>query len=655
MKKKIFTFVLMCTVFFVGCTKSDNKIYGSISGENTNSISVRNIENNIITSDMFTNRDFKVEYDENSNAVIQLNGDSASCDLNTVTISGSTITISDEGTYIISGTLNDGMIVVDAEDTDKIQIVLDNVKISNSKSAAIYVLNADKVVLTTTAESDNTLSNGGSYVAIDDNSIDAVIFSKEDLTLNGLGKLTIQAQAGHGIVSKDDLVLTSGEYSISAADHGLSGKDSVRIADGKYEIVSGKDGIHAENSEDDTLGFVYIANGTFNISAEGDGISSESYQQIDDGNFIIQSGGGSDNAVVKTAQPFERRGGAMQGMPFFEKSTGSTKREHFQPFNLGENSMQEEPPQLLKPDENSMQEEPPQPFEESAENIQTSDADTVSTKGIKAGGDLCLGGGTFDINSADDSVHSNGNVIISDGQYQINTGDDGIHANSAVTISNGTIKITKSYEGIEGKTIDITGGDISLVASDDGLNANGGADNSGFGRNKDQFANSSDTYISISGGKIFINASGDGIDSNGSLTISGGETYVSGPTSNGDGFLDYNEDAVITGGLFVAAGSSGMVSNFGTSSTQGAMLVPVNNGTAGNEITLTDSNENVLVSWQSEKDYSCVLISCPELKQGNTYTLTAGDTSSQVSMSSLIYGEIGMRGEKNMGGGRRQR
>jgi len=653
MKKKIFTFMLICTVFFAGCNKSDNQIYGSVSTENSNSVSTKNI----ITTDMFTNRDLKVEYDENSSAVIQLNGNSALCDSDTVKISESTITINDEGTYIISGTLNDGMIIVDAKDTDKIQIVLNNVEISNSKSAAIYVLNADKVVLTTAAASDNMLSNGGSYVAIDDNNIDAVVFSKEDLTLNGSGKLTIQTQAGHGVVSKDDLVLTSGEYSISAADHGLCGKDSVRIADGSYEIVSGKDGIHSENAEDDSLGFVYIANGTFNINADGDGISSESYQQIDNGNFNIQSGGGSDNAVAKTPKPFERQGRAMQGqgMPPFERPANSMQGEHFQPFKLDENSTQKEVPQP-KSDENLTQKEMPQPFQKPAEETQQTLAeDTISTKGIKAGGDLYLCGGTFKIDSADDSIHSNGNIIISSGDYQIDTGDDGIHSDSAVTISDGNIKITKSYEGIEGKTIDITGGNISLVASDDGLNVNGGADNSGIGVNKDQFANSPDTYISISGGNIFIDASGDGIDSNGSLTVSGGETYVSGPTSNGDGFLDYNGEAVITGGLFVAAGSSGMADNFGTSSTQGSMLVPVNNGTAGDEITLTDSNGNVLISWQAEKNYSCVLISCPELAQGNNYTLVTGDTSKQISMSSLIYGESSMKGGKNMGGGRRQR
>lgn len=106
--------------------------------------------------------------------------------------------------------------------------------------------------VTTASGSENTLTNGGEYIAIDENKIDAVIFSKSDLTVNGEGTLTIEAKAGHGMVSKDDLALTSGTYTITAAGQGLSGKNSVRIADGTYQITAGKDAVHVENTEDAT-------------------------------------------------------------------------------------------------------------------------------------------------------------------------------------------------------------------------------------------------------------------------------------------------------------------------------------------------------------------------------------------------------------------
>lgn len=211
------------------------------------------------SSELFTDRDLEIGYDEETSARITLSGDSASSDSDAVQISGSTVTITDEGTYILSGVLNNGMVVVSAEDTDKVQLVLNGVQITNETSAAIYIPEADKVFITTVDGTENVLTNGGTYSAIDDNNIDAVIFSKSDLTLNGAGTLTINAAAGHGIVSKDDLVLTSGTYLITAASHGLSGKDSVRIANGSYTITAGKDGIQAENTDDASLGYLYIA------------------------------------------------------------------------------------------------------------------------------------------------------------------------------------------------------------------------------------------------------------------------------------------------------------------------------------------------------------------------------------------------------------
>lgn len=199
---------------------------------------------------MFTERDRKTTYDEENAVSIELNGDSAVCGSDSVQIAESTVSIVEEGTYILSGALDDGMLIVEADDTDKVQIVLNGAQITSSSSAAVYVLSADKVFITTVVGTENTLANSGEYVAIDDNNIDAAVFSKSDLTLNGEGSLCVSAAVGHGIVSKDDLVLTSGTYEITAASHGLSGKDSVRIAGGSYTIQSGKDGIHAENADD---------------------------------------------------------------------------------------------------------------------------------------------------------------------------------------------------------------------------------------------------------------------------------------------------------------------------------------------------------------------------------------------------------------------
>lgn len=230
-----------------------------------------------------------------------------------VSISGNIITITKEGTYVLSGALSEGQIVVDA-DSAKVQLVLDNADITCASSAAIYVKNADKTFITLAEGSENILMNTAEYEAIDDNNIDAVIFSKDDLTLNGKGTLTINSEYGHGIVSKDDLKLVGGTCNITAKNHALSGKDSVRIAAGTYNLTSGKDGIHSENADDDEKGFVYIASGDFTIESTGDGIDASYVVQIDDGDFDITAGGGSENATkTYNDMPGGGTGGNMGG------------------------------------------------------------------------------------------------------------------------------------------------------------------------------------------------------------------------------------------------------------------------------------------------------------------------------------------------------
>ena len=442
----------------------------------------------VSASEMFTARDMEIGCDEETCAHITLSGDTASSDSDAVQISGSTVTITDEGVYLVTGTLDDGMLVVSADDADKVQLVLDGVQITNADSAALCVLEADKVFVTTASGSENTLANGGSYTAIDDNNIDAVIFSKADLTLNGAGTLTIEAAAGHGVVSKDDLVLTSGTYHISAESQGLSGKDSVRIASGTYTITAGKDGIHAENADDESLGFVYISGGTFSITADGDGVSAAAQLQIEGGDFTVTTGEGSASDTMETdSMGFGQRGGFM---------------------------------------------------EESASD--TGEDDTASRKGFKAGGSLTVTGGSFVTDTADDSFHAGGDILVTGGTFTLSTGDDAIHSDAAVTIQDGGFTIAYCYEGIEGQTVTIDGGVFDIDSVDDGINAAGGADSSGFGGGRpgqEQFSSDSDSFITINGGEFVIVSSGDCIDSNGALTLNGGTLDLT-CSSSGNTALD---------------------------------------------------------------------------------------------------------------------
>lgn len=298
MKIRLIPIALAIALLFSGCGNTDDNNNNSskdssggdsaISSESGSSASV-DTDFSQTAEDMFSNRDSETTYDSDS-VKIQLNGTSASCSSDKVQIDGGKITITDEGTYILSGNLDDGMIIVDAEETDKPQLVFDNVTITSATSAPIYILEADKVFITLAEGSTNTLTNGGTFTAIDENNIDGVVFSKQDLTFNGSGSLTISAPAEHGIVCKDDLVFTGGTYTITSASHGIDANDSVRISDGILTIDAGKDGIHVENSDNAEKGFVYINGGTFNIDSADDGIHSNLSVYINNGTFTIASG-----------------------------------------------------------------------------------------------------------------------------------------------------------------------------------------------------------------------------------------------------------------------------------------------------------------------------------------------------------------------------
>lgn len=598
MKKPFFIIALIAALLLSGCGKNEP----IITDANTTPTESQ-ITSTMDVSALFSDRDFETEYKTAECVAITLQNNTASG--SGVSIEGSKVTITKEGSYLLSGSLTDGMVIVDTDKQSKVQLILDGADIHSETCAPIYIKQADKVFITLANGSTNTLSCGESYTAIDENNIDAAIFSKDDLTLNGTGSLTVSSPAGHGIVSKDDLRITGGSYAVTCAGHGFAGNDAVSIADGSFTIVCGKDGIHGENDEDAALGTVYIGNGSLQITSDGDGISSSAAMQLDGGEYTLLCGGGSEYGEEHTDDMFG--GGGMGGMGGRPGGMGGR--------GYGEMS------------------------------ATTTETDTAaSAKGIKSTGAMTITGGSYHINSADDAVHSNSTLTVTNGTFQIATGDDGFHADEALTIGGGTIQITESYEGLEGLSITVSGGDITLKASDDGFNAAGGNDESGFGGmggrpggmggfGGDRFGSSSDSFIDISGGKIFVDADGDGIDSNGNLTFSGGYTVVEGPTNGGNGPLDYGGSGSISGGTILITGSSGMAQSLKSTGTQGVFAITVGNCSAGTEVTISDNSGTQIVTLTPQKMFGCVIVSTPDIQKGETYTIaingTTGDFEAQ--------------------------
>lgn len=290
--------ILAAGMLMTGCGNTANTGSGANGTTASSTVSMSNTAKNsnnaqavgsstiLDTSDLFSNRDVEVGYDEAECVKISLNGNTAQSDSQSVKVDGNVVTITDEGTYLISGTLN-GQIIVEAEKSDKVQLVLDNANISCASSAALYVSQADKVFVTTAAGSENLLETTGAYVAIDDHNIDGAVFARDDITFNGEGTLIVKSTEGNGIVCKDDLKITSGTYEITAGNHGLQGKDSIRIANGTIAITAAQDGIHSGNDEDDTVGYTYIEGGTVTIAADDDGIHSDTQLVIAGGSINI--------------------------------------------------------------------------------------------------------------------------------------------------------------------------------------------------------------------------------------------------------------------------------------------------------------------------------------------------------------------------------
>ena len=630
----------------------------------------------------YTYSDYELDdsFDRQSAASITLSGSTAQSNGSGVSINNATVTISKEGCYLINGELEDGQIIVDAGDSDKVQLVLDNASIHCSTGSAILVRNADNVKVTLAADSENELSDGTEYQTDNDNP-DAALFSKDDLVINGSGSLTVQGNYKHGIAGNDDLVITGGRLTVNSLSHALRGKDSVAILDGTFVLTSQKDGIQASNTEDSTKGWVQIDGGNFTIQSSGDGIQAETNLSIYDGSFTITSGGGAVNGADHTEnrgggfgrpggnRPDSANGQTSPEMPSQPAEGGQTPSEMPSQPAEGGQTPSEMPSQPAEGEQSSSGNESdyselifdPDDFDDTS----TDDSDTtVSTKGIKAGNALLIQQGTFVIDSADDAIHSNYSVTIDGGSFQLSSGDDGIHAEAYLNINGGTTTIAESYEGLEAAQIHISGGTTQVSSSDDGLNATGGSSfelvdgllvlkdisssdtEQTFGGRGGMFEVEDNCDITISGGNLTVTTSnGDGIDSNGSLNVSGGTVLVFGSSSGGEGALDYTGSSSISGGTLVALGSSGMAQSMEPDDSHATLMVTWDEvQPAGTRLTLCTQQGEILCSLQSTNSFQTAVISTDSLSAGQEVSLYTGGTvnsdSQLLTMGTLSDGEL---------------
>lgn len=651
------------------------------SSEAVNTSSVTYSESDSDISIELDEDDINTSWNESECTKIELTQTSANINGSGAAVENNKVTITEAGTYVLSGTLTDGCIDVNVSGKGTVRLILNGVNITSGTTAPFIVEDAKKVVVTLADGTTNTFTDS-TRVAVDDEDYSAAVYSKADLTFNGNGTLDINAGYRNGIKSTDDLKIVSGTYNITSNEDGIVGKDLLAVKTGTFNITSGQDGMKSTYDKDDTKGNIIIDDGIFNITASTDGIQSEHILRINGGEFNIKTGNGYQ---------------------------ASTKSSNSQPGNMGGNT---------------------------TTTTQTQDEDSM--KGLKAGTIIKVTGGTYIIDSQDDAIHTNGDMYIDNGKYTINTGDDAFHADTQLVINGGTIDIQNSYEGIESLEIIINGGDINVTASDDGINASGGSSDStdtqqqgisdnnrpgnkdnndsnmnlgqpgvmmdgnqsdngtmgGNGNNMGQpqgvldgnqsgngmmggnsdnmgqlqgmpdnnqsgnmggFGNSdSIATMTINGGNLFVNASGDGLDANGSIYINGGTVIICGPTSDGDTAIDFDSACEIKGGTVMAFGSSGMLET-PTSAENGTCIVTsFSSVSAGTQYTLTDSTGKTILSYTPSKAYASAIVYSTDISTGNTYTVNAGSVSQSVTVNSAVTsnastgaaGRMGNRGMK---------
>lgn len=544
-----------------------------------------------------------------------------------VVVNENTVNIHTSGTYVLEGSASDSQIIVDAEDKGTVRIILNGVNLSSTTSAPLFVKQSENTIVSVEEGTTNTLTDASEYVYDGDDEPKATLYSKDDLTVNGTGTLTINGQFNDGITGNDDLNINGPTIAITAKDDGIVGRDSFTMTDALINIEAGGDGVKSSNDEDADQANIVLESGSLTIRSEGDGIASKNRVTVLDGEYDIIAGGGSPE-TIETKEGFGGGGDRMpNGEGFDGERTdfgeGPPTNEHgdFPSFDEGQ-----APPQGQTPfDQQGADHSGPT---QQNQNEPQESEDTPSTKGIKAENTLTIAGGTISIDSADDALHSNKDLEVRGGDITVSTGDDALHGDQTLTIQGGNVQVEKSYEGIESKSITIADGTLHITSADDGVNVNGGTDQmmvSRQGKDNEEDDNAEGGQLLMEGGYLYVNAGGDGLDSNTRIEMTGGTVLVYGPTNSANGALDYNETFHIEGGTLIAAGSRGMAEGVSEESGQNAIMMTFPETLeADTMVYVTDSNGEVVTAVTPEKQYQTLVLSSPDLEQGETYTIYTG-------------------------------
>ena len=561
-------------------------------------------------SEYFTANDQDGNWDTSDAVVITLTGDGAEISGNGAYANDGNVVITNAGYYVVSGSLTDGYLSVDAYDSSKVFILLNGVEINCSDDACIRVEQADKVFLTLAEGSQNTLTSGSSYSdqALKDGT-DGAVFAHDDLTINGSGSLTVNAEYRHGIAANDDLVITGGTITVTAAADAVHAKDSIRIKEASITVDAGDDGMVTSNEEEN--GYLYIESGSLNIKAADDGIHTTGQITITGGDITVSAG---DDGIHSDASV-----SFLDGSLLIEECYEGIEALIID-VSGGEIT--------IYPKDDGF------------------NANGNSDSQIGAGG---MGGG----------MPASPHMGSADSAGEMPASPDMGSADSAGEMP------ASPHMGSAGSAGEMpTPPDMGSADSAGEMPASPSPDSSeeNTGTQSSAAANDEETCINISGGTItIINEAGndaDGLDTNGDLIISGGTIYVSLQGSGSNNAVDYGSEsggvAKISGGTIIACGASSMAEAFDSSSAQASILYNTSTAAeAGTTLAVKDSDGNVLLSWEVPCSFSSALVSFPQLEKGSTYFVAIGDNTEEITLEETagIYGDA----QNSMSGGNMHR
>ncbi|MBR0162121.1 MAG: carbohydrate-binding domain-containing protein [Oscillospiraceae bacterium] len=578
----------------------------------------------------FTANDRKGSWDTAGATQILLRGDRAAVSGGGAYAYDGNVVISSAGKYVVSGTLDDGSILVDTDNTAKVWIQLNGAELHSTRDACIRVEQADKVFLTLAEGTDNLLCSTALSEELQNTGVDAALFARDDLTVNGSGTLRIESPAGHGIAANDDLVITGGTIRVNAARDALHANDGLRIMAADLDLTAADDGVDLNGPESE----LYIESGKLNISAADDGISA---------GFNLTLAGGSISVEA------EKDGISASGsvlMSGGDLTVSAADDGIHADASVAISGGKVEIPACYEGIE--------------AVTIDISGGDITiypEDDGLNAnGGGFSFGGGMP--GGGMPAMQAGGEPESSEAGEQ--SAFPAMPGGERPALPDGELperpdgnppampdgERPAMPDGEMGRPDFPAEGEFSLPDMDTPAFVGG------------EETTASETWIHISGGSVtVINETArdaDGLDSNGDIIISGGTVRVSLVNSGSNSALDYGSESggrmEITGGSVIACGSYAMAEGFDSSSTQCSILYGYKRGAAaGTLMRLEDSKGNALLEYEVPCSFSSVALSCPEMQLGETYTLVIGDFAEEITLTE-VSAAFGDAQSENFGG-----